>query len=191
LREISSQAAKPEQLAAALPGALLLATDARRAHDRAEQPAFQAGVHADEHVLERRHVLEEADVLERPADAALGDRVRRHTGHVLAVEDDLAGGGLVHAREHVEERRLAGAVRADQADDLAPRDREVDVVGRDEPAELLADFVGDEEVAVLAAHCWVSYSGVSATPSRNSACRLALGISPSGRTSITITMIAP
>ena len=35
----------------------------------------------------------------------------------VAVEDDRARGRLVDAGEHVEERRLAGAVRADQADD--------------------------------------------------------------------------
>ena len=33
-------------------------------------------------------LLEEPDVLERPPDAALGDRVRRLAGDVLAVEDD-------------------------------------------------------------------------------------------------------
>ena len=40
-------------------------------------PPLQAAVHADEHVLERGHLLEQPDVLERAADAALGDRVRR------------------------------------------------------------------------------------------------------------------
>ena len=45
---------------------------------------------------------------------------------------------LVDAGEHVEERRLAGAVRADQADDRALGNGEVDVVDRDEAAELLA-----------------------------------------------------
>ena len=42
-----------------------------------------------------------------------------------AVEREVAGLRLVQARDHVEERRLAGAVRADQADDLpgSPRPR--------------------------------------------------------------------
>jgi hypothetical protein len=74
---------------------------------------------------------EQPDVLKCAADSALRDRVRRHAGDVLAVEHDTAGGRLVDAGEHVEERRLAGAVRADQRDDRASRDREVDVVSRD------------------------------------------------------------
>jgi len=96
------------------------------------------GVHAHEHVLERGHVLEETDVLERAADAALGERMWRLSGQVIAGEDHAAGRRLVHAREHVEERRLAGAVRPDEADDRADGNGEVDVVDRDEAAELLA-----------------------------------------------------
>src|SRR4028119_727428 len=42
----------------------------------AQRPALQGRMHRDEDVLERRHVLEEADVLERARDARLGDLVR-------------------------------------------------------------------------------------------------------------------
>ena len=101
-------------------------------------------MHADEDVLERGHLREEADVLERAADPELRDRVRRLRRHVVPVEDDLAGGRLVHAREHVEERRLARAVRADQAHDRPVGDREVQIVDGDEPAELLAHVLGFE-----------------------------------------------
>ena len=66
-------------------------------------------------------------------------------GHVLAREDHAARGRLVDAGEHVEERRLAGAVRPDQADDRALRHREVDVVDGDEAAELLAEPLGLEQ----------------------------------------------
>ena len=58
--------------------------------------------------------------------------------------DDLAvethGAGLVgeRAADAVDQRRLAGAVRADQADALALGDREIDAVERDEAAEALA-----------------------------------------------------
>jgi hypothetical protein len=104
-------------------------------------------VHADEHVLERGHVLEEADVLKCSADAELGDGVRRLAGHVAARELDPAGRRLVDPGEHVEERGLARAVRADQADDRAGRDREVDVVDRDQPAELLADIYRMQDVS--------------------------------------------
>src|SRR5581483_5031844 len=104
-------------------------------------------VHPDEDVLDRGHVLEETDVLERAPHAPRGDRVRRLAGDVLAEERDRAARRLVDAGQHVEERRLAGAVRADQRDHLAARHRETDVVDRDETAELLADVRGDEQVA--------------------------------------------
>ncbi len=98
------------------------------------------------HVLERGHVLEEADVLERPPDAELRDPVGRLVRDVVAVELDHARRRLVDAREHVEERRLARAVRADQADDRLARDDEVDVVDGDEAAELLAHLLRDEQI---------------------------------------------
>ena len=41
----------------------------------------------------------------------------------------------VEARQAVEHRRLAGAVRADEADDVAARDGERDAVERDDAAE--------------------------------------------------------
>ena len=90
---------------------------------------------ADEHVLEHGHRAEQLDVLERARDPAPDDPVRRRAQQALAVEDDLALVRLVQPRDQVEERRLAGAVRADQADDLALADVERDVVDRDDPAE--------------------------------------------------------
>src|SRR4029078_1539740 len=49
----------------------------------------------------------------------------------------------------VEARRLAGPVRADQPEDLAGSDREVDVVQRGEATELHRDVVDLEEGDVL------------------------------------------
>ena len=104
-------------------------------------------MHPDEDVLERRHLREEADVLERPADAEVRDRVRRLPRYVGAVEDDRASRRLVDAGEHVEERRLTCAVRPNEADDPALGDDEVDVVDGDEAAELLADVLRDQEIS--------------------------------------------
>ena len=78
---------------------------------------------------------EEHDVLERARDAEPDDRCARLAQEVLAVEDDAAGVRLVEARDDVERRRLAGAVRPDQPGDLALVDRERDVVERDDAAE--------------------------------------------------------
>ncbi len=106
---------------------------------------------ADQHVLERRHLVEEADVLERPADAELGDPCGGCRSTSVPSKTIDAGGRHVDAGEHVEEGRLAGAVRADQANDRPARDREVDVVHRDEAAELLAHLVATSRLSVTVA----------------------------------------
>ena len=112
---------------------------------------------ADEDVVEGRHRPEQADVLERPADAERRHLVRltradlaalrRHD--VVAVERDLAARRHVGAGDHVEERRLAGAVRPDQRDDAATRDVEVDRVDRDQAAEPLRDLAGADEDLIV------------------------------------------
>src|SRR5581483_9605299 len=187
----AGERAEGEQLASALLRLTLLAAQTGRARDAAHDPAFEPGVHADKDVLERGHLLEQADVLERAPDPALGDVVRRLAGDVRAVEDDATRGRLVDAGDHVEEGRLAGAVRTDQRDDRAARDREVDVVDRDEPAELLAERVGLQEDAVGAHVVRASIRGWSSTPSSNSAFARALGTRPAGRNNITRTRMRP
>ena len=72
----------------------LLPPDPRRPQDAAEDPALEAAVHADEDVLERRHLLEEADVLERSPDAALGRGMRRQAGDVLPSKMTVPAVGL-------------------------------------------------------------------------------------------------
>src|SRR5207245_10116130 len=55
------------------------------------------------------------------------------------VKRDAAGGRLGDAREDLEERALAGAVAADQADDLAVVDGQVDAAQGPEFAALRGD----------------------------------------------------
>ena len=178
-------------------------------------------VHAHEHVLERGHVLEQTDVLERSADAGLDHVVGpRALEHSEACEKRLYQGGRIDrqqqrqdepegdradepdsarppstssatdrsdaderarsppartrgtapasrapgraiicrprnsispdgrvddARDDVEERRLAGAVGADEADDRALRDHQVGLAHRDEAAEPLGDVPGAQQ----------------------------------------------
>ena len=45
-------------------------------------------------------------------------------GERVRVEEDLAGGGVVKAREELDERRFSGTVYADDNDELAWVDRE-------------------------------------------------------------------
>src|SRR5262249_777595 len=67
------------------------------------------------------------------------DVVGAHPADVAAVEADPASVGRVEARDHVEERGLARAVRPDDAEDLAWRRTEGHVLHRGEPTEALAD----------------------------------------------------
>jgi hypothetical protein len=107
---------------------------------------IEAAVHPDEDVLDGAHLREETDVLEGASDAERRDRVRRQVGDLRPVEHDRARRGLVDARQLVEERGLPGAVRPDQRHDRAARNDEVDVVGGDQPAELLAELRDLDEV---------------------------------------------
>src|SRR5262249_42891755 len=86
-----------------------------------------------------RHVQEEPQRLERPRDALARDLVRRKPDDRLAVEEDVALVRLVDAGDQVEERRLAGAVRADHAHDLVLVHVEVELRDDLEPAEGLRD----------------------------------------------------
>ena len=103
-------------------------------------------VAADEQVAQHARVVEQLDVLERARDAHAGDLVRRHAGDVAILVEQAPRGRLVEPRDHVEDRRLAGAVGADDGEDLALADLEIDVVDRLEAAEVERETV-DLEVA--------------------------------------------
>ena len=91
-----------------------------------------AAVPADQHVLAGGHVREQAQVLEGPGDAELGDPVRGKAVDPLALEQHVALAGGEQPGDAVEEG-LAGPVGPDQADDLALADGEVDLVHRHQP----------------------------------------------------------
>ena len=121
-----------------------------RAHARQEQELFHepralVGVAAEQEVLEHGGVLEQLDVLEGPRDPAPGDLVGRHARDVLAVEDQASGRWLVDARDQVEDRRLPGAVGADDREDLAGLDREAHPVDGPDAAEAHPEVVDREE----------------------------------------------
>jgi hypothetical protein len=92
-----------------------------RARLRAVGCAAKAAHHR---ILQHRHVGEGLDDLEGPADARPADLIGPQAVDRPALEADRAAVGRHRAGDQVEERRLAGAVRPDQRDDLALRDRE-------------------------------------------------------------------
>src|SRR4051812_38821676 len=118
-------------------------------HERrlAREEAAEAGVpqhHAepDHHVLVHREGAVELRNLEGAADSEAGDRAGRQARNVAALELDGAALGLQVAGDHVDERRLAGAVGADQPDDRVLLDCGVYLGGGNHRAEALVQSLG-------------------------------------------------
>ena len=112
---------------------------------RERKIAGHARRHSDQHVLQHGQAAAELDVLERARDAACRDAVRRYLQQRLAFEQDVAFGRPVEARDAVEHRRLAGAVRADQRMDRARRHLHRKAVERAQAAEADADVAQREQ----------------------------------------------
>ena len=74
--------------------------------------------HAGLNVVNDTEFIEKTDVLERSGNAGFIDFFRGHLGNVLAAEQDRSSGRIIDLGQHIEDRRLPGAVRADQTDDL-------------------------------------------------------------------------
>src|SRR3954471_10145334 len=131
-REAAADVGQPAQLERPVDGvARVLADRQQEVAQRGQHPHALAG---DEQVLLDRQVVEQLDRLERAHEPAPRSHVRAQAGDVVSVERDAAARGRVIAGERVDRRRLAGAVGADQADDLARGHLQVDVVDRGDPA---------------------------------------------------------
>src|SRR5262249_7078085 len=91
----------------------------------------------DGDVVEDGELAERAGDLEGTGDPAVADGVRRQPGHLLAPEPDRARRRRQRARHAVEQRGLAGAVGADEAEDLALRHLEGDPTEGEDPPEPL------------------------------------------------------
>ena len=106
-------------------GALLGAVEAERA---GEKPRSRARICSEQDIVEQRHVRAQFHVLERARNALGGDMTRRQARHVVVEEQDLPGVRFRRPGDQIEQRGLAGAVRADQAQDLAGLDLEAHVI---------------------------------------------------------------
>src|SRR6202521_560336 len=82
-------------------------------------------------------------MLKHHAKTLARDLVRGQAGDVFTLEDDFARARTLDAHDRLHRGRLAGAVRADQAENLAGAQIETEVLDRGEAAEALgeaADF---------------------------------------------------
>ena len=154
----------------------LLTALAGRAEHRPEDAGPGVPVRRRHHVLAHAHVQEQAQRLEGARDPALGDLVRLEADDAAPFEEDVACGRLVDAGDEVEERRLAGAVRADHADDLSLAHVDVEPVDDREAAERHRDVAQLEQACGRGAHT------ISTRFSPNS---------PSGRAIMAAIRIAP
>ena len=113
----------------------LLAAHAGQKQHLGERIGADAGVAAGQQVLQHRHLRKQLAVLERAREAEPRDR-RAAPAPVIscAAKADRAV-AAVDAADAVEHAGLAGAVRADQREQLAGVDRERHAVEHDEAAE--------------------------------------------------------
>jgi hypothetical protein len=146
---------------------------------------------ADHYVLERGHLVEGTQFLKRPADAEPADLVRAQPGGVAPVEPHAAGVGKGEAGDQVEQRRLAGAVRPDDAHQLARAHREGDVAISHDATEALG------EARDLEQRRWMRLGRPHAADSRRTPALAATArqrtspISPAGRKTAITMMSAP
>src|SRR4029453_17875539 len=89
-----------------------------------------------------RQVVVEADAVGQVADAALD--LERLARRVEPDDSGLALGHLGQAEQHEDRRRLAGAVLAEKAEDLAGLDLEVEAIDRAAVAVMLRQATGPD-----------------------------------------------
>src|SRR5258706_1920549 len=125
----------------------LLAGDRRRlrAVESAERPEPDRRLVAEEEVPADAHQRHDRQVLVDRRDPRVERVARRREGDRLAVDREGAVVGRVDAREGLDQGRLAGAVVAEQAVDLARPDRERYALEGDDGTEVLRDVAGLEE----------------------------------------------
>src|SRR5215510_7377296 len=122
----------------------LLAGDRGQAEEDRERPLRRAQMKADQDVLEHATPAENARLLERAHKAELGDAVGFQAVQAGATEDDLAYSRREIAGDRIERRRLAGAVGADEGENLPLPHLEAQVVDGEEAAEVDRQPLDDE-----------------------------------------------
>ena len=107
-----------------------------------------AGLQDGQDVLLDGELAEDGGFLGQVAHAQPGALVHRQAGDVARLEPDRALVRLDDADDHVEGGGLAGAVRAEQADNLAGRNGDGDAVDHAALAVFFHQLFGGEQLAV-------------------------------------------
>src|SRR4029079_9780344 len=90
---------------------------------------------ADQNVLHHAEIAEDTAKLERARKTQTRQPLRRKAGDRLPVEANLARIGPIEPGHQVEQGCLAAAVRADNADQIALGEVEIDLVDGGQSAE--------------------------------------------------------
>jgi len=106
----------------------------------------------DEHVFGDRHIGSEGELLVDRDDSSALSVVRRCKSDRLPEQLDFAGVSALRAGQNLEQRRLAGAVLAQERMDLRRSDFEMDVLKREHAGKALADACHLEDGAIQL--CW-------------------------------------
>jgi hypothetical protein len=133
-----------EHRVGALAQAPLRRRDECRRREDAREPFPWLRLRVDHHVLQHRHPSERPRDLERARDSPPRDRVGGEPIEAIVAQTDLAAVGWCEAADHIEERRLARAVRSDETGDRALADGQRASGERLDTAEALGD-PGDGE----------------------------------------------
>ena len=102
-------------------------------------------LHRQRDIVERGEIAKDAGDLERAGDAESGAADGTKPRDIAAGEMDRPGVGMQFADELRDQRCLAGAVGPDHGMDLAGRDSERHLAGREESAKALGQRAGFEE----------------------------------------------
>jgi hypothetical protein len=83
---------------------------------------------SDQEIFQGSHMAKEFDVLERPGNPQSSDLIGAQLRQIVPGKHDCALRRLVKATDTIEDRRLASAIRADQAMNDPLRDGEGHVI---------------------------------------------------------------
>ena len=116
--------------------------EARHARKGAAAPTQ---MRAEGDILQDAHAGQDVDMLKGAPNATARDELGGPPRNTLAPEFDLSRRRPQDARHQIEDGALAGAVGADEADDLARAHVETDIVDGDQAAEFLAHRLQREQ----------------------------------------------
>src|SRR5262249_46386679 len=150
-----------------------------------------------QHILQRRHIAEEPDVLEGTPDPPRRDLVRLEPQQALLVEHHRPRCRRIQAGDHIKKGCLAGAVGPDQAADAATLKHKINIIDRRQSAKLFDNAPGFENrchsylyavsTSYTSVRSWLACGALGSSPACISALTRALGSRPSGRNCIITT----